>query len=456
MCLFSVLTVLAVLVVGIEARSEEPRAEAPAASRTDSLRRSIETRLQRIDALRDSLSGVRDADFDAAIEDLGSVFEEIESELRDIDVTVNDEILKFSSQGGELSINIPENWEEKVSQGLSAITATILSELPDSLEIERGLDEFREQARSWQIDIFDDEPARAPEPRVVGDDVVSTGDDVVIGDLERVTGSVVVFGADATIMGTVDETVFVLGGTLNLGRDACVHGDAVTLFGSLRRHEDATVDGSVISMGGDGFDGDVFGLPDLSDGITGVLIKLAGLLVLGLLILLIFALLPGERLRRVEFHLISHPGQSFAAGLLWTTVGHLLLLLVLALLIVTVIGIPVAALLGLSYLLLGVIAMGVVARVLGDRFCRCARADCESRAAWWALLAGLFLILLPGLIGTMLGGFHALRPLSNFFDVIHVTVLFAVYCFGTGAVLSSRLGGGRGRRVEQAGDNPPA
>lgn len=310
------LAIAACLPSAVTARTTAPDAPEPAPSRSDSLRRSIEVRLQRISALRDSLSTERGADLDAAIEDLGSVFDEIQTQLRDIDVTVDDEMLKFTSPDGELSFDIPENWGDKVSQGLSAITATILAELPDSLDIERGLDEFRNQADAWRINIFDEESDAPAKQKVVSDQIISTGDDVVVTSDERVAGSVIVFGADATIMGTVDETVFVLGGALNLGQGAVIHGDAVSLFGPLRRDEDASVDGTVVSVGGSGLGGEFLGLPDFTDGLTGVIIKLAGLIVLGLFILLVFALLPQTRLQHVEAYLAQNPGRSFAAGLL--------------------------------------------------------------------------------------------------------------------------------------------
>ena len=416
-------------------------AEDPATSRQDSLRQSIASRLQRISVLKDSLSSQEDVEFDAALEDLGDVFKEIEQQLRDIDVTVDDEMLKFSSPDGELSFDIPEDWGEKVSQGRSAITATILSELPDTLDIEQGLSEFREQAESWNINVFDEEPEKKAKMKVVGNEIFSTGDDVVVAENERITGNVVVLGADATILGSVDESVIVVGGALNLDEDAHVHGDAISLFGSLRRHDDAVVGGTVVSVGGDGLAGDFFGLPDLTDGLSGALIKLAGLLLFGLLILMVFALLPNGRLHATESYLVHNPGRSFAAGLLWATIGHVILILALALLIVTVIGIPVAALLALAYLILGVVSVGIVARVLGARICQ--RPSCQERPAWWTLLIGLLVILVPGLLGTLFGGLNGLQPLARLFDVISLTVHMTVYCFGAGAAFSSRFGTAR-------------
>jgi len=433
-CVLFVLLTCATLLAAAPAFAQEDTG----VSREDSLRLSIERRLQRIGELRDSLAVEHDEEFSEAIEDLGVVFQELEEQLRGIDVTVDDEMLKFTSPDGELRIDIPENWGERVSQGLSAITATILSELPDSLDIERGLEDFQRTAESWRIDILGEEEPTAPELKIIGDEIFSTGDEVVVAANERVAGNVVVLFSDATILGQVDEHVVVVGGVMTLGKDAEVLGNAVTLIGSLRRDDDASVCGTVVSVGGEGFTGDIVGLPDLAYGWTGALIKLSGLLMLGLVILLVFALLPHDRLETTERYLSGAYGRSFAAGLLWSTVGHLLLLLTLALLIVTVIGIPVAALLGIAYLLLGIVSVGVVARVLGARLCR--RFCGEDRAAWWTLLVGLLLILLPGTLGTLFGGLDGLGLLGRLFDMLSWAVHITVYCFGSGAVLGSRFG----------------
>lgn len=422
------------LAVSMQAAAEDK----PARSREDSLRISIERRLLRIGELKDSLSVEHDEEFSEAIEDLGHVFQELEEQLRGIDVTVDDEMLKFTSPDGELRIDIPENWGERVSQGLSAITATILSELPDTLDFEKGLEDFQRSAESWRIDILDDDEPEAPELKIISDEIFSTGDEVVVAANERVAGNVVVLFSDATVMGQVDENVVVIGGVLTLGKDAEVLGDAVSVFGSLRRDDDASVSGTVVSIGGEGLAGDFVGLPDLAYGWTGVVIKLSGLLVLGLLILLVFALLPHDRLDAAEKYLAHTSGRSFAAGLLWLSIGHLLLLLTMALLIVTVIGIPVAALLGIVYLLLGIVSVGVVARVLGERLCR--RFCSGDRAAWWTLLVGLLLILLPGTLGTLFGGLSGFGPLGRLFEILSLAVHITVYCFGSGAVLGSRFG----------------
>ena len=425
----------------------------PSPSRSDSLRLSIETRIERIGALRDSLAARNDTDLDEAIEDLGSVFEELGTELSDYDLVIDDEMLKFTGPDGELRIDFPDNWGERVSHGLSAITATILEEMPDSLDIEQGLEEFREQADSWRVDVFGDD---TPEPRrrkIVGDQIISTGDDVVVAVDERVAGSVVVLGADATILGAVDETVLVVGGELILGDEAQVNEGVVVVFGTLRRDEEAEVNGSVVSVGGAGAGWDFIGLSDFGDGLIGRAIRLGGLLMLGLLILLIFALLPGGRLTGVESYLGDNPGRSFIIGLVWSTVGHMMLALVLILLIVTVIGIPVAALLGLAYGLLGVVALGIVSRRLGAHICR-RTGGCEGRAAWWTLLVGLALLLLPALLSNLLGGFDGFRKLSNLLGGINLALQMIVYCFGTGAVLGSRFGGERRRAASSSGEDP--
>jgi len=407
----------------------------PSATRQDSLRASIQSRLLRITALKDSLEAVQNnEEYEVALDDLGEVFGEIEEQLRDIDISVDEDMLRFTSPDGDVRINIPEDWGERVSQGLTALTATILSEIPDTLDFGQELNNFKKHAQQMQWNIFEDEDEE-PVYKIIGEDLFATGDAVLVAENERVTGSVIVLRGDATILGQVDDSVVVVGGSLNLGESAHVLGNAVSVMGSLRRDDDALVEGTVVSLSGLG---DLLGVPIIESGISGVIFKLTGLFVFGTLILLLFALLPSPRLDTAEAFLREHPGRSITTGLLWVLIGHLLLLLVMALLIVTVIGIPVAALLAVAYMLLGAISVGVVSRVLGARLCgNYCKGD---RPAWWTLMLGLFVILLPGLLGSLFGGFPSMGLLSKLLSVISLTVHLVIYVFGTGAVLASRLG----------------
>jgi hypothetical protein len=137
----------------------------------------------------------------------------MEAQLQDLDVRIDERRLQVSNPSGNIQIEFPADWGEKVSQGLSAITATILAELPDTLDLENEISKFRQQAHAFNWDVFADEP---PERRIIGSEIVATGNDAVVESDERVTGNVVVLLGDATILGQVDGDVVVVGGSLTL------------------------------------------------------------------------------------------------------------------------------------------------------------------------------------------------------------------------------------------------
>jgi hypothetical protein len=78
-------------------------------------------------------------------------------------------------------------------------------------------------------------------------DLVVFGGVVVVEEGATVNGSVVLIGGTLTIDGEVTVDAVLIGGTANLGSSAYVHGDLVTVGGTLQRDKDARVDGEVIT-----------------------------------------------------------------------------------------------------------------------------------------------------------------------------------------------------------------
>lgn len=414
-------------------------------ARQDSLRQAIRERLLRIETLRDSLGSVDDPDLQKAMKGLEEVIADLEDQLRDIDVRVQDRAIMFSSPRGNIQIDIPEGWEDKVSQGLSAITSTILSELPDTLDLQGELRKLQHQSKQWNWDVFG---TGKHERKIIGNEIFTTGNDVVVDVDERVTGNVVVLFGDATILGEVNGDVVDIGGTLTLAEDAVVDGTAVAILGSLRRDDSAQVGNTVVVIGGswDSSQSEISGLAKSST--TRALVIIVPLLVIAGLVLLVFALLPEWRLDAVAADLRARPARAFVGGLVWTVFGQVLLLLVVAVLTVTVIGIPVALLLALAYLLFGMAAMGVAAGQLGRRLCRTLCPDRLHSLATVAL--GLLLFVLPLLLGILLTTSVPLLGVGRLLVFIGVAVNLLFYCLGSGAIFASRFGGRRRPQTEPA------
>jgi len=421
------------------AQPEAPAAPAApaarAASRQDSLRVAIRQRLHRIESLQDSLKSAPDPQVAEAMQGLEQVIKEMETQLRDLDVRIDERRLQVSNPSGNIQIEFPAGWSEKVSQGLSAITATILAELPDSLDLQTEISKFREQAHAFNWDVLADEP---PERRIIGSEIVSTGSDAVVESDERVTGNVVVLLGDATILGQVDGDVVVVGGSLTLADEAVVEGNAVTVFGALRRDESAEVGGEVVTVGFAGISSDD-GLNRFTSGGATDLLVLLPLAVLFGLTLMTVVLMPAWRLEAVTQRLSAQPGRSLLVGLAWLVLGHFMLVVMVAVLAMTIIGIPLALMLGLAYIILGLVALGVVAGRLGSRICAARSSQRQSSTACIAL--GLAVILSPALFGAVLSVIPSLSAFGKVLEILAVLLQLPIYCLGTGAILDSRFGG---------------
>jgi hypothetical protein len=400
----------------------------------DSIRHEIRLRQERLTQLRDKVSNSDDAELEAALTDLQSIIDELEGELSDIQVKVDENTILFSNTSGDIRIEIPDDIGQRVSEGISAVTATILGELPDSLDIQRELERFQDATSGWNFNVFG-QPEKEKPKKIVGDDMFAMRKDLLVNEDERVTGDVVVLMGDATILGEVDGSITVLGGELILGDESEVHGEVNVLLGKLLRDDAAEVDGDVTEISGGAADG-VWSM--LTEGPAGLVVKSTGLLVLAVLLLVTLAVTPDRRLEAVDAALTGLTGRCFITGALWFVLGHLLLLIVVIVLVATVIGIPLALLLALAYLVLGLLSVGMVSRLIGRRICG---GPCRE-ATLLPMLIGLAVISVPGLVGAAI---RTLMPdgavLANLLMLLGLGIHALVYCLGTGAVFLSRLGG---------------
>ena len=276
--------------------------------------------------------------------------------------------------------------------------------------------------------------AAAAEDRVV------FGSSVDVREDEVVDGDVVVFGGTCRIAGHVTGDAVVFGGKLVLEESGRVDGDLVSMGGSVQRH--GSVGGEATAFGGDqdeireaideameDMEEAVQGLDvEDDDAFTAIAsperkgwwaklrsffnyLRIAYMALIGILILLEFS---PDRIMNITRTVELRPGRSLVAGTLTATAFFL----AMALFAISIIGLPVAA---LVYLALwgvafpGVMAMcGVVARKLP-----LGRIS-GSTGAW--LVGALLLLALP------------------FITCIGPLLFNLLFVIGLGAAVLSRFG----------------
>src|SRR6185436_4217212 len=178
-----------------------------------------------------------------------------------------------------------------------------------------------------------------------GTGIVRLFSDAEVGAGERVAGDVVAVFGSLRVDGEITGSAVAVFGTVDLGPTALVRGDAVAVGGGLREAPGARVTGQTVQVGF---------LP-LTLGLPGLPVVLSGITIAWLISLFFgwvaAALFPG-RVARVAITSSRRTTASLALGV----VSGPLMLVTMLLLMVTVVGIPIAIFLPVVYI--AVVYMG--------------------------------------------------------------------------------------------------
>jgi len=271
------------------------------------------------------------------------------------------------------------------------------------------------------------EPGSEREHRHDQDVRVHVGGDVTVAEGERTRQDAIAILGSVRVDGEVDGDVVAIGGDVLLGPHAIVHGDTTVVGGQIREQPGAQLLGGRNQVGWD-WKGERFERPDAwqravgwpSDRWWSGAAFLFTSLRLGLLALLCLPviLLGGDLARRVRVRIADSPLPSTFVGVC----GQLLLVpafaLLCAALVISIVGIPLLALvpaLAFALALVWVAGFAVVASWLGDQllrresdgtlsvssflagFAAITGLSWLARLAWWAgLLGGGSFALLAG------------------------------------------------------------
>ena len=362
-----------------------------------------------------------------SIDNFTLLIEEIGEELGQMDLEIVDNRISLLDERGEgIVINIPENLDEHLSEGLNVLSKIILSELPDSLEI------------GGNIKDIDFRPFGRKEKRKVHTgNLVRVGDPLQVTAREDIRGHVVSVFGNAEVSGRVEGNVVVIFGDLQLGEKAQVTGKVVTVGGRLAQDPDAQVADVVVvdpwsRLGVEGPD-DLF-----QPGLTRFLLGQGEFLVTALLAVLAVVFAPTVRLDRSLNALRRRPLPSLLAGLLGSLGLHMVALLAMAILVATVIGIPVALLVAVSLVLLSILAVSMVGLVVGRRLCLGMSGRCG--VTWVQVLVGLLALHLVSFLGQLVGLWPSLSTLSTSLVLLGLGIKSGAYFLGLGALVISRFG----------------
>lgn len=287
-----------------------------------------------------------------------------------------------------------------------------------------------------------------------GNDIVRFREDITVGPDELVRGDVVVFWGDVTVSGKVVGDVVVFMGKARVLSGAEINGDMVVIGGTLDEASEAIIHGervvlkSVnISLAGFPFKfGHQFRLLEF------VLIpaKFFVSLILSFLVILFLR----DRVIRGHEHVASGVLKTFGTGFLVAFVGFFVVVFLTIILLITLIGIPLAFVLVVSCLAVFFVANTVFVYTLGSKVAE--KLNIQTTNPFAIVFVGMAVLYLPALIGFGLsvmpfGGF-----VGGFFKVFGWLLGVFAFLAGLGALFLSRFGArGAPAAAPVGGASPP-
>lgn len=284
-----------------------------------------------------------------------------------------------------------------------------------------------------------------PAPPVERKSIIRLGGDLVIEENEIVQEEVVVCGGDLTLYGIVHGDVVVVGGDAKIEGE--IQGDLAILGGNAEIDFPAKIDGDFLCLGGEAKieEGTILGDTRImnwkglfsktpSKRLPSSVMVLSHLALIGFLMLVagFITLVFPNQTQRVADHLRKNYGKSIVVGI----TSLLLFPFVFLLLLITIIGIPIALFLPLiigAGLLMGVTAMSLVlGGFIKERF------GLRWKSPLLFVLSGM--LLLEGIlfIGKMAS--HVFPLFSFWFGLTNVFLVLCTWIAGFGTVVWTRFG----------------
>ncbi len=420
-----------------------PSAERELAERLaekEALKQQIHEYSAMVQALRETLAArettaPRTEEIERTVQELSLAIGEITDQLADLDLEVVDNRVRLrDGHGGEVTLEIPEDLPEQLSAGLSSITRMFLDELPDTVRIDEIETGFNWSFGDRGIQIL---PAERPaKRRVIEGGLVKIRDDMEIKANEDVDGDAVAIMGDATVAGRVTGDLVVVLGDVELAETAVVDGQVIAILGRLDRADGAEVGSvTVVSPGDAGLSGGWSA--GSSDWVAFGSFQLL-FLILVACALLLMALIPRARLEMLVETAERRLAASLGLGLLAVFIGHVLVVGLAGILVLTVIGIPVALLVLAALLVLDLAGIAIGAATAGRWFC--GRLGLPCVYPWRELLLGLGVLHVPAFVSSALGAVAAPVGLVLMLGWIGAMVKVAALAIGLGALLLGRFG----------------
>lgn len=272
------------------------------------------------------------------------------------------------------------------------------------------------------------------------------GSNIHVEDDETVRGDVVAIGGQVEVDGHVEGNVVAIGGDVVLNASARVDGDVVCMGGELHEAPGSTVGGQRVTAARRFHGAGWLPFIGMFGAGLGAAWALVWTLIIAFMVWAIFKLAPTRS--AVAFHTLkTEPAMSLGIGfLLWILLipSVIALALVVALLCITIIGIPLGIGVLMAYVAFLIVLMAwgyaVAAAALGERLAQRLKrgnTDLALAAMWGALLIGAVHV-----VGHLFGVFPIAGVMGVMLRIVVRVAVWVLITLGAGALLRCGFGAG--------------
>ena len=286
----------------------------------------------------------------------------------------------------------------------------------------------------------------SPRGYTTSEDIVKFGRDVVVAEDEKIDGDVVAVGGSIEIKGTVTGDVVSIGGDVDVFPTGVVEGDAVSIGGDVIKRGDAVVEGEKVSVAL--FRGPQFRFPPMSThfrfpfmftpfhppgwSLFLRIIRIAFILFLGIVVISVFP----KHVEKVK----EKTKQEFLKSGLVGLAAQILAIPIFILLIITIIGIPVALLVEPLFILAALI-LGFTGACLfiGEKLKEHTSLKPDTKII--ILVIGILAVEVVPLAARVMRFFGDIfSPLGWILTFFGALIIYVVITVGFGASILTRLG----------------
>ena len=266
-------------------------------------------------------------------------------------------------------------------------------------------------------------------------DIVKFGKDITVEEGEKIPGDVVCIGGDVYIKGTVEGSVVSIGGDVFLSSTGVIEKDATSIGGDVKKEPGAIIKGQ--TQGLSFLPGDFFGFHPITFWNRGIGFLFTLLMILFLFFLSIVALaLVPKNVQKIKDEISRNAWKSALIGFL----GEILILPVFILLLITIIGIPVAFLiLPLFILIAMILGYTSVSLIVGEKLKQ--NTNLKPQTQMLTLALGILAVEFISLFASFLRVFCGLfSPLCLIFAILGFMITYVVFTIGFGGAILTLLG----------------